>query len=137
MGTHHHHDHDHHDCGGHTRGAEPRHLHFALALTLCYMAVEVMGGLLTGSLALLADAGHMASDAGALLVAVVAARVALRPPDARQTMGYQRAEVLGAFVNGLTLLLACHDARPTAPPPPADSSIVAEEELAAGGDGKP
>jgi len=79
-----------------------------LVLTGAFMVVELVGGLLTGSLALLADAGHMLSDAGALAVALWAARLAARPPDARQTMGYQRAEVLGAALNagGLVVLAA-------------------------------
>ncbi len=69
------------------------------------MVVEAVGGWLTSSLALLADAGHMLSDAGALAVALLAARLAARPPDARQTMGYQRAEVLGAGLNAGALVV--------------------------------
>ncbi len=90
------HGHSHHD---HPRGAAATRLGWALAVTAGFMVVEAAAGLLTGSLALLADAGHMLSDAGALAVALIAARVASRPPDARQTMGYQRAEVLGAGLN--------------------------------------
>ncbi len=92
------HGHDHsHD---HSHEATPKStLGFALALTACFMVVEVVGGWWTGSLALLADAGHMASDVGALALALMAVRVAARPADQRQTMGYQRAEVLGAAVN--------------------------------------
>lgn len=93
------HDHPHH------HGAPARSLTVALGLTATYMVVEAVGGLLTGSLALLADAGHMLSDAGALVVALVAARLAERPPDTRQTMGYQRAEVLGAALNAGALLV--------------------------------
>ena len=69
------------------------------------MIVEAVGGWLTGSLALLADAGHMLSDAGALAVALIASRLASRPPDTRQTMGYQRAEVLGAGLNAGALIV--------------------------------
>lgn len=105
MGTHHPHDHDHgHDHShGHDHG--DGHLGFALALTGSFMLVEAVGGWLTGSLALLADAGHMASDVGALGMALVASKIAARPPDARQTMGYQRAEVLAAALNGGALVV--------------------------------
>lgn len=89
-------DHDH----DHTHASTSRStLRFALALTAGFMVVEVIGGWWTGSLALLADAGHMASDVGALALALVAVRVSARPADRYQTMGYQRAEVLGAAVN--------------------------------------
>lgn len=91
--------HDHH------HPAEGRRLAWALALTTGFMLVEAIGGWLTGSLALLADAGHMLSDAGALAVALIATRLASRPPDARQTMGYQRAEVLGAGLNAGALFV--------------------------------
>lgn len=107
---HHHHDHGHdhhvhdhhvHDHHGHDHHhTAPSALAFALGLTAIFLVVELVGGLLTGSLALLADAGHMASDVGALAVAMAAARIAARPPDHTQTMGYQRAEVLGAALNG-------------------------------------
>ncbi len=90
---------------GHDHHSSTRILGIALALTGAFMFVEVIGGLLTGSLALLADAGHMLSDAGSLAVALGAARLAARPPDARQTMGYQRAEVLGAALNAGALLV--------------------------------
>jgi len=90
---------------GHSHPSSTRTLAIALAMTAAYMVVELVGGLLTGSLALLADAGHMLSDAGALAVALGAARLAVRPPDARQTMGYQRAEVLGAALNAGALVV--------------------------------
>ncbi len=77
----------------------------ALALTAGFMVVEVVGGLWSGSLALLADAGHMLTDAGALALAVWAQVQAARPADARRSYGYHRAQVLAAFVNGLALLL--------------------------------
>lgn len=69
------------------------------------MVAEVVGGLLSGSLALLADAGHMFSDAGALALSLVAIRLARRPPTARRTYGYARFEILAAWVNGATLLV--------------------------------
>ena len=68
------------------------------------MLVEVIGGLLTGSLALIADAGHMLTDTAALALAWMAFRVARRPNDARRTYGYHRFQVLAAFVNGVALV---------------------------------
>ena len=94
-----------HDHAHHSHHRSERRLRWALTITFTYMIVEVIGGLWTGSLALLADAGHMLSDAGALSVAVLAARLARRPPDARCTMGYQRAEVLGAAINAGALVV--------------------------------
>ena len=77
----------------------------ALALTGGYAIVEAIGGWLAGSLALLSDAGHMATDAAALGLALFAQWVAKRPPSPRASYGYARAEVLAAFVNALALLL--------------------------------
>ncbi|MGA8204258.1 MAG: cation diffusion facilitator family transporter [Woeseiaceae bacterium] len=77
----------------------------ALVLTGAFMIVEVIGGLLAGSLALLADAGHMLTDTMSLALAAVAFHVAKRPADGRLTYGYQRFQMLAAFVNGLSLLL--------------------------------
>jgi cobalt-zinc-cadmium efflux system protein len=74
-----------------------------LALTLAFTAVEIVGGLLTGSLALLADAAHMLSDNLALGVALLAVWLAGRPSTPERSFGYQRAEILAAFVNGLIL----------------------------------
>jgi cobalt-zinc-cadmium efflux system protein len=79
-----------------------RKLLIAFVLTAGMMIAEVVGGLWSGSLALLADAGHMLVDALALLLALLAARMALRPADARRTYGYGRMEVLAGFVNALT-----------------------------------
>ena len=81
-----------------------RRLLFALTLTGTFMIVEVVGGLLSGSLALLADAGHMLTDTMALSLAVLAFRVSSRPADSKRTYGYQRFQVLAAFVNGLALI---------------------------------
>lgn len=75
----------------------------ALVITATFMVVEIVGGLVTGSLALLADAGHMASDAGALLLALTAIWIARRPATARRSYGYQRAEILAALGNVLAL----------------------------------
>ncbi len=76
---------------------------FAALLTGGFMLAEVIGGILSGSLALLADAGHMATDFAALAMAWLAFRVARRPADSRRTYGFDRLSVLVAFVNGLTL----------------------------------
>jgi len=81
-----------------------RRVLIALVLTATFMVVEVIGGVISGSLALLADAGHMLTDTMALGLAAVAFRVSRRPADARLTYGYQRFQILAAFVNGLTLL---------------------------------
>ncbi len=67
------------------------------------MAAEVVGGLLSGSLALLADAGHMFSDAAALALSLFASLIAVRPPTARRTFGYYRVEILAALLNGALL----------------------------------
>jgi len=87
--------------------ATRKRLLIVLALTVCYTGAEVVGGLLTNSLALLADAGHMLTDDLALLLAVIAAWVARRPPDAGRTYGYQRAEILAALANGVVLVGVC------------------------------
>jgi cobalt-zinc-cadmium efflux system protein len=81
-----------------------RRVTIALVLTGVFMIVEVIGGLLSGSLALLADAGHMLTDTMALALAAVAFHVSKRPADTRLTYGYQRFQILAAFVNGLSLL---------------------------------
>ena len=75
-----------------------------LVLTFVFMLVEVGGGLFTGSLALLADAGHMLTDVAALALAFAAVRLAKRPADALRSYGWHRAQTLAAFVNGLALI---------------------------------
>jgi cobalt-zinc-cadmium efflux system protein len=77
----------------------------ALVLTGTFMVVEVVGGIWSGSLALLADAGHMLTDTMALALAAFAFRVSARPADSRRSYGYQRFQILAAFVNGLSLLI--------------------------------
>jgi len=96
------HDHHHHHAHGHTHG-DRRRLALATGLTAGFMLVEAVGGVLAGSLALLADAAHMLTDAGSLALALVAFRVTDRGADRRRTFGYHRFPVLAAFVNGLTL----------------------------------
>jgi len=78
---------------------------FVLALTACVMVFQAVGAWVSGSLALLADAGHMLTDAAGLLIALVAATLAMRPSTDERTFGWQRAEVLAALVNAL--ILAC------------------------------
>ena len=95
------HDHDHsHDHGN----ADRRALAIVFALTAGFMVVEIVGGLLTGSLALLADAGHMLSDAVSLGVALFAVWLAARPATPQRSFGYKRAEILAALFNGVTLV---------------------------------
>ena len=91
--------------GSHHGAGNMKRVIVALALTGTFMIVEVVGGILAGSLALLADAGHMLTDTMALALAAVAFHVSKRPADARRTFGYQRFQILAAFVNGLSLLL--------------------------------
>jgi cobalt-zinc-cadmium efflux system protein len=79
-------------------------LGWTLGLVVLYMVAEVVGGLISGSLALLADAGHMVSDAGAIGLTLFAMRFARRSPSPIRTFGYYRAEILAALVNGATLL---------------------------------
>lgn len=97
-GQDHGHDHDH------TAGASSTILGIAFALTALFMVVEFAGGVLANSLALVADAGHMLTDAAALALAWAAVRLAARPADAKRSFGYQRLRVLATFVNGCALL---------------------------------
>ena len=85
--------------------ADERHLGIALALILGLMAVQVVVGIAANSLALLADAAHMLTDAGALILALVVIRLAARPPSGGLTFGLKRTEILSAQANGLTLLV--------------------------------
>jgi cobalt-zinc-cadmium efflux system protein len=105
------HDHDHEAHQGHSHGPaqvtddNQRRMFWALILTGSFMVVEAVGGFLSGSLALLADAGHMLTDTASLALAWLAFRVAKRPSGENHTYGLVRAEVLAAFVNGLALIL--------------------------------
>ena len=85
--------------------ADRRALAIALALILGFMSVEVVAGILASSLALLSDAGHMLTDAAALALSLVAAKLALRPAKGAMTYGLGRAEILSALINGITLLI--------------------------------
>lgn len=84
--------------------ADPRYLWTAFGLIVAFMAAEVVVGLLSGSLVLLADAGHMVTDAGAIGLALFAMRLAARPATGAYTFGLKRAEILSALANGATLL---------------------------------
>lgn len=116
------HDHDHgrekrhaHDHPAHLHDDETDHAHshagqsaerlkLALVVTLAILVLEVIGGFWTRSLALIADAGHVAADASSLVLAILALRQAARPADAAHSYGHGRFPVLAAFVNGLLLL---------------------------------
>jgi cobalt-zinc-cadmium efflux system protein len=97
------HSHGHHHHGGARRNS--RRLAVTLGLVILYMVAEFIGGLVSGSLALLADAGHMLSDAGALGLSLFALWISQRPPTPRRTWGYHRIEILAALVNGVTLVV--------------------------------
>src|SRR5579875_1465417 len=93
---------------GHRHGTpsgDRRWLLAALAVVVAFMAAEVVAGLLSHSLALLADAGHMLTDAAALALAVIAARIAQRPARGAFTYGFARVDALSGQANGITLLL--------------------------------
>jgi cobalt-zinc-cadmium efflux system protein len=149
MGFGHHHGHSHGHTPGHTHAHGHTHDHahggppkqqslgalhklaIALALTGLFFFVEVAAGLWTGSLALLSDAGHMLGDSSALIVALVAQRIARRPRTRVHTFGFRRAEILAALINGALLLLTCilivHEAvsRLGSPPPVLGGPMLA------------
>lgn len=87
------------------RFEDRRALALALTITTAFLVIEAIGGIFTNSLALLADAGHMLSDAGALGLSLFAVWMSARPPTPQKTFGYYRAEILAAFVNAITLIL--------------------------------
>jgi cobalt-zinc-cadmium efflux system protein len=135
------HDHVAHDHGpgqghhaGHQHGLPEgadgeRRLLIALAITAGFMLVEAAGGWIANSLALLADAGHMLTDAAALALAWLAARMARRPRDARRSYGYGRVQVLAAFANGIVLLavvvaIAVEAAGRLAAPAPVEGGLM-------------
>jgi cobalt-zinc-cadmium efflux system protein len=107
-----------HDHAGHSHGAhshavvgpdtDARRLGIGLALIVCFMVAEVVAGILADSLALLSDAAHMLTDAGALLLSLIVLRLVRRPAAGNLTFGLRRTEILSAQANGATLLvLAC------------------------------
>lgn len=102
-------DHDH-SAPGHSHGvsvssANARRILIVFVMTTAYACIQAIGGAISGSLALIADAGHMASDSAALLLALIAYRVAARAPDSQRTYGFHRVRVLAALANGVALLL--------------------------------
>jgi cobalt-zinc-cadmium efflux system protein len=104
--------HDHsHEHGGHphgvrsAEGGNKRALAVTFVLITAFMVIEAIGGLLTGSLALLADAGHMLSDSASLGLAYFAVWLAAKPPTPNRSFGYKRAEILAALANGVTLVV--------------------------------
>jgi cobalt-zinc-cadmium efflux system protein len=139
--SHPHHGHGHAGHGhahGHDHGLR-HHVHHetsssrllgaALALTSVFMVVEFVGGTLARSLALIADAGHMLTDAAALALAWAATRIAARPADPRRSFGYQRLRVLATFVNGCALLfivawIAIEALRRLLQPVPVDATTI-------------
>jgi cobalt-zinc-cadmium efflux system protein len=142
------HDHGHDDGHGHEHGhggrdhhhapsadADLRWLALALALIAGFMIVEVVGGVLASSLALLSDAAHMLTDAAAIGLALVAARLAARPAAGRFTFGLGRAEILSAQINGAALLvlagvIAIEAIRRLFAPPEVDGAFVVAVGLA-------
>ncbi|WP_079078575.1 cation diffusion facilitator family transporter [Streptomyces sp. CdTB01] len=146
--TSHTHDQEHDHAHGHAHGgghaghshgvaadADRRWLVIALALIGSFMAVEVVVGVLAGSLALLSDAAHMLTDAASIVLALVAMRLAARPARGRFTFGLKRAEILSAQANGLTLLLlaawlAFEGIRRLIWPPAVEGSLVLVTALA-------
>jgi cobalt-zinc-cadmium efflux system protein len=105
------HAHGHHDRAAHRHahdhageGGNRRRVLIAAALTSIFMVAEAVGGLVTGSLALIADAGHMLTDSVALTLAYVAYRVSERRGTSRMTYGFDRLKILVAYTNGLTVL---------------------------------
>lgn len=116
MGNTHHH-HDHHDQTGHHHSGHDHHHHhhhhnankkallFSFILIFSFMIVEVIGGFLTNSLALLSDAGHMLSDAAALGLSLAAFKIGERGASTSKTYGYKRFEILAAWINGVALII--------------------------------
>ena len=110
-GHNHDHGHHHHGIGGHhhhfdgNRDGNKKGLMFALIITTGIMALEFAGGLVTNSLALLSDSGHMLSDASALALSLVALWFASRPASPNKTYGFYRFEILAALFNGVTLFV--------------------------------
>ena len=120
---------------GHQHSSGRRSLALALALIVALMAGEIVFGAIAGSLALLADAGHMLTDAAALALALGAAAVAGRPARGRWTFGFRRLEILAAHVNGITLLvvgvvIVYTAARRLADPPDVRGGLVLAVALA-------
>jgi cobalt-zinc-cadmium efflux system protein len=128
MHAHHGHDHHHHHHAP-SADADRRWLGVALALIAAFVVVEVVAGILASSLALLSDAAHMLTDAGAIALALVALGLAARPAQGRFTFGFGRAEILSAQINGAALLvlagvIAVEALRRLSDPPDVDAPFV-------------
>lgn len=98
-------DHNHNQHHDHAHGANKKALTISLILIASFMIVEIIGGVLTNSLALLSDAGHMLSDAISLAVALAAFKMGEKAADSARTFGYRRFEILAAVFNGVTLIV--------------------------------
>ncbi|MEN8149407.1 MAG: cation diffusion facilitator family transporter, partial [Planctomycetota bacterium] len=105
MSDHHDHAHGHGHACDHGRDANRRTLIIVLTVTAGFMFVEFAGGLLTNSLALLSDAGHMLTDVAALALSLFAVWIAGRPANSRKSFGYHRAEILVALTNGVAVIV--------------------------------
>ncbi len=123
----------HHDHHGHSHGvaadADRGKLAVALALIVGFMIVEVVAGIAAHSLALLSDAAHMLTDAGAIALSLVAIRLAARPARGAMTFGFKRSEILAAAVNGTTLfvlalVITYEGIRRLADPPATEGAVV-------------
>jgi cobalt-zinc-cadmium efflux system protein len=129
MGGGHAHAHGHGHGPGTATGRHRRRLLVVLAITTSVVLVQVVGGLLSGSLALLADAGHLLTDATGLGIALAATTLAARPPTKSRTYGLQRAEVLAALANALLLgalavWVVIEGLRRWADPPPVGTALM-------------
>lgn len=94
----------------HNHGHEHSHTHdgklsFAVFINILLTVVQIIGGLVSGSLSLIADALHNLSDAGAILIAIVARKIARKPASSNMTYGFKRAEIIGALINSTTLII--------------------------------
>lgn len=124
------HGHDHHSHEHGEDKSNVKGLTIALIITASIMILEFFGGLITNSLALLSDSGHMLSDAGALVLSLVAVWFASRPASPRKTYGFYRFEILAALFNGISLFIIagfiCWEAyeRFTEPPTVASGSMM-------------
>lgn len=101
----HHHDHSHGGGHHHGKGANKQALLISLFIITAFLIVEVIGGFVTNSLALLSDAGHMLSDSSALFLSLIAMYFAARKPSAQKTYGFYRFEILAALINGVMLVV--------------------------------
>jgi cobalt-zinc-cadmium efflux system protein len=105
MGHHHSHGHRHDHHGHHHHSSNKKALFWAFIIIASFMVVELIGGLLTNSLALLSDAGHMLSDAAALGLSLFALKLGEKTATSSKTFGYKRFEIIAAMINGATLIL--------------------------------